>query len=151
MGNLFSSLLVITCLTLFSFTVVSSDTVSFGEIKLEANENVYTLEYAKTFEQRAKGLMNRSSLCEDCGMLFKFEQPRMAGFWMKNTLIPLDIAFVRADGMITDIKPMKPHNLNTTKSSQSVLYAWEMNKGWFAKNGIQVGDTVKIPNKEASL
>lgn len=151
MRNLFYSLAILICFPLFASSDVSSEALVFGEIKLEVKENVYTLEYAKTFEQRAKGLMHRSALCENCGMLFQFNQPRMAGFWMKNTLIPLDIAFVRADGMITDIKPMKPHDLNTTKSSQSVLYAWEMNKGWFAKNGIQVGDTVAIPNKDASL
>jgi uncharacterized membrane protein (UPF0127 family) len=135
-------------LAIFAASPVNGKSVTFGDIQLEVNQNVYTLEYAKTFEQRAKGLMHRQSLCENCGMLFQFEHPRNAGFWMKNTLIPLDIAFVKADGTITDIKSMQPLDLNTTKSSQPVLYAWEMNPGWFAKNGIKVGDTVSIPSKQ---
>jgi uncharacterized membrane protein (UPF0127 family) len=65
--------------------------------------------------------------------------------WMKNTLMPLDVAFIRADGKITDIKAMQPHDLTTIASSQPVLYAWEMNQGWFAKNAIKVGDMVVIP------
>lgn len=145
MHNIFSYLTLLTCLAIFVTPPVSGESVTFGDIQLEVNQNVYTLEYAKTFEQRARGLMHRGSLCEHCGMLFQFEQPRTAGFWMKNTLIPLDIAFVRADGIITDIKSMQPCDENTTKSSQSVLYAWEMNPGWFKKNGIKVGDTVVIP------
>lgn len=144
MRTLFYSLAILICFPLFAASDVNSEAPFFGEIKLEVKENVYILEYAKTYEQRAKGLMHRATLCENCGMLFQFNQSKMAGFWMKNTLIPLDIAFVRADGMITDIKSMKPHDLTTTKSSQSVLYAWEMNLGWFTKNGIQVGDTVEI-------
>lgn len=144
MRNFFSYLTLLTCLAIFFALPVSGEPVAFGDIQLKVKQNVYTLEHAKTFEQRAMGLMHRESLCEQCGMLFQFEQPRTAGFWMKNTLIPLDIAFVRADGIITDIKRMQPLDLNTTKSSQQVLYAWEMNPGWFKKNGIQVGDTVVI-------
>lgn len=119
----------------------------FPEIQIQVKENVYSLEYANSFELRAQGLMHREKMCESCGMLFNFEQARHAGMWMKNTLIPLDVAFIRADGKITDIKAMQPHDLTTTASSEAVLYAWEMNQGWFAKNGIQVGDTVVIPAK----
>jgi uncharacterized membrane protein (UPF0127 family) len=89
--------------------------------------------------------MDREQMCESCGMLFNFKQIKRAGMWMKNTLIPLDVAFIRADGQITDIKAMQPHDLTTTGSSQRVLYAWEMNQGWFAKNAIREGDTVIIP------
>lgn len=139
-----SCFILLSCI-FFMPPVAHSETITFDDIQLKINANVYHLEYADTFERRARGLMHRASLCKDCGMLFKFSQPRMAGFWMKNTLIPLDIAFVRADGTITDIKAMQPHDLTTTNSSQSVLYAWEMNQGWFAKNAIKVGDTVVIP------
>ena len=118
--------------------------VVFEKVQVKVNRKVYSLEYAQSFEQRAQGLMHRESMCENCGMLFNFHQARMASMWMKNTLIPLDIAFIRADGIITDIKAMQPHDLSTTSASQPVYYAWEMNQGWFAKNGIQVGDTVVI-------
>ncbi|MBU3003967.1 DUF192 domain-containing protein [Paraglaciecola arctica] len=147
MRNLFYSLVLFISFPVFAVADANSDVDFFSEISLKIKGNVYTLEYARTFEQRAQGLMHRSSLCENCGMLFQFDESRMAGFWMKNTLIPLDIAFVRADGMITDIKSMTPHDLKTTRSSQRVQYAWEMNQGWFAENGIRVGDTVMIPAK----
>jgi uncharacterized membrane protein (UPF0127 family) len=121
-----------------------TDTV-FPQIEVKVNQQVYSLEYANTFELRAQGLMHREQMCESCGMLFNFKQIKRAGMWMKNTLIPLDVAFIRADGQITDIKAMQPHDLTTTGSSQRVLYAWEMNQGWFAKNAIREGDTVIIP------
>ncbi|WP_299084004.1 DUF192 domain-containing protein [uncultured Paraglaciecola sp.] len=132
---------------LSSLAVANQTEVVFPQTAVQVKNNTYTLEYAHTFEQRAQGLMHRESMCENCGMLFNFQQARMASMWMKNTLIPLDIAFIRADGIITDIKAMQPHDLSTTNASQPVYYAWEMNQGWFAKNGIQVGDTVTISAK----
>jgi uncharacterized membrane protein (UPF0127 family) len=135
----------------FIFAFVSSLTFAsqadsvFPEIQVKVKQQVFALEYANTFELRAQGLMHREEICNNCGMLFNFEQSRRAGMWMKNTLIPLDVAFIRADGQITDIKAMQPHDLTTTGSSERVLYAWEMNQGWFAKNGIQVGETIIIP------
>jgi uncharacterized membrane protein (UPF0127 family) len=119
--------------------------IVFPQIEVKVNQQVHPLEYANTFELRAQGLMHREQMCESCGMLFNFKQIKRAGMWMKNTLIPLDVAFIRADGTITDIKAMQPHDLTTIASSQPVLYAWEMNQGWFAKNAIKVGDTVVIP------
>jgi len=136
-------LILITFIASLSFS--SSADIVFPQIQVKVNQQIYPLEYANTFELRAQGLMHREAMCKTCGMLFNFKQPRQAGMWMKNTLIPLDVAFIGADGKITDIKAMQPHDLSTTSSSQQVLYAWEMNQGWFAQNGIQVGDTVVIP------
>ena len=127
-----------------SLTFANQTNSIFPQIEVKVNQQVYPLEYANTFELRAQGLMYREQMCESCGMLFNFKQNKRAGMWMKNTLIPLDVAFIRADGQITDIKAMQPHNLTTTASSQPVLYAWEMNQGWFAKNAIKVGDNVAI-------
>tara|TARA_R110002167_G_scaffold191707_2_gene394082 strand:- start:1611 stop:2063 length:453 start_codon:yes stop_codon:yes gene_type:complete len=128
-----------------SISFANSGDLVFSQIQVKVKQQVYPLEYADTFELRAQGLMHRENMCKTCGMLFNFEQPRQAGMWMKNTLIPLDVAFIRADGKITDIKAMQPHDLSTTSASQKVLYAWEMNQGWFAQNGIKVGDTVAVP------
>jgi uncharacterized membrane protein (UPF0127 family) len=147
------------CLPLVFFLLTSIVNQSFAnqtkalfpQIQVKVKQNVYALEYANTFELRAQGLMHREEMCSSCGMLFNFKQPKQAGMWMKNTLIPLDVAFIRADGKITDIKAMQPHDLTTTASSENVLYAWEMNQDWFSQNGIQVGDTVMIPNKDAKL
>jgi uncharacterized membrane protein (UPF0127 family) len=123
----------------------SSADVVFPQIQIKVQQQTYPLEYANTFALRAQGLMHRENMCENCGMLFNFEQSKTAGMWMKNTLIPLDVAFIRQDGKITDIKAMQPHDLTSIGSSERVLYAWEMNQGWFAKNAIKVGDTVVIP------
>ena len=117
----------------------------FPQIQVKIKQQVYTLEYANTLELRAQGLMHREEMCHSCGMLFHFNRIKRAGMWMKNTIIPLDVAFIRADGKITDIKAMQPHDLSTTGSSEQVLFAWEMNQGWFARTGIKVGDTVIIP------
>ncbi|KXJ61275.1 MAG: hypothetical protein AXW14_02870 [Alteromonas sp. Nap_26] len=124
--------------------VASLNQVSFDSISLKIGDKLYEVEYAKTFQQRAQGLMFRKTLCEDCGMFFKFSSPKYAGMWMKNTFVPLDVAFIDRNGVITDIKPLTPHSLESVGSSKEVLYALEMNQGWFAGNGIHVGDHVTI-------
>lgn len=118
--------------------------VAFGEAQISVGEKHLTVEYAHNFDQRARGLMYRTDMCTDCGMLFEFEYPRYAGFWMKNTLLKLDIAYIDADGVITDIKPMYPLNLTSVPSSKPVQFALEMNQGWFANNSIKVGDSVRV-------
>jgi len=105
------------------------------------------VEFADSFEERALGLMYRKSLCTDCGMLFQFDSERIASIWMKNTFVPLDLAYITVDGSIVDIKQLQPHDLNSVMSSQEVLFALEMNQGWFAKNGIKVGDKVSIEGR----
>jgi len=133
------SLTFYTCLSLANPTETE-----FDQVQVQVNQQNFDLEYAKTFEQRAQGLMFRKKMCDSCGMLFKFEQARLAGMWMKNTFIPLDVAFIRADGTITDIKAMQPHDMKTVSSSEPVLYAWEMNLAWFKQNNIKVGDKVTM-------
>jgi len=118
--------------------------VQFDTITVSIGGEKYRVEYAKTFEQRARGLMFRKELCEDCGMLFNFNASKYAGIWMKNTFIPLDLAFIDRNGVITDIKPLTPHSLESVGSSKKVLYALEMNQGWFAKHNIAVGDQIEI-------
>ncbi len=122
--------------------------VNFGQAIIQVGEQRLTVEYAGTFEQRARGLMYRTELCDSCGMLFEFEYPREAGFWMKNTLIPLDIAYLDKRGVITDIKPMYPLVLDPVPSSKPVLYALEMNQGWFAANDVVVGDRITIISQQ---
>lgn len=141
----------LTSLTFILFIIVTmfclpvkSEEVVFSQVEVTVNQQSYPLEYAFSFEQRAQGLMLRESMCETCGMLFNFQQARGVSMWMKNTLIPLDVAFIRADGFIVNIEAMKPHDLNTTSSLGKVLYAWEMNQGWFAQNGVSIGDTVVV-------
>jgi uncharacterized protein len=109
-----------------------------------------TAEVVVTPEQRALGLMNRFSLKPDHGMLFVFERAEPLSFWMKNTFIPLSIAFIGADGRIVNIEDMKPQTEDTHWSKGPALYALEMRKGWFAEKGIGPGTVVKgIPVRKS--
>ncbi len=102
------------------------------------------VEVAKAPPERAKGLMERRHLGRDAGMLFIFETEDYHGFWMKNTLIPLSIAFMDREGRIVKITDMAPQTLETHDPPKPILYALEMNKGWFATNGIRVGDIIRF-------
>jgi len=102
------------------------------------------IEVAKTPEERARGLMGRKHLETDEGMLFIFEAEDYHGFWMMNTLIPLSIAFIDKEGRIVRITDMRPLTLDSHDPPKPILYALEMNQGWFAANGIKVGDKVRF-------
>jgi uncharacterized membrane protein (UPF0127 family) len=101
-----------------------------------------TAEVAATPEDRATGLMHRFSLKPDHGMLFVFEHAEAQAFWMKNTFIPLSIAFVAADGRILNIEDMAPQDERPHWSKGAALHALEMRKGWFAERGIRPGSLV---------
>jgi uncharacterized membrane protein (UPF0127 family) len=112
-------------------------------VALTINGHKLTAEVAATPEERATGLMNRFSLRPDNGMLFVFERPEPLSFWMKNTFIPLSIAFLDADGRILNIEDMAPQTETTHWSKGPALYALEMRKGWFAERGLKSGDRVE--------
>ena len=101
-----------------------------------------TAEIARTPEQQMVGLMNRFSLKPDHGMIFVYERPEPLSFWMRNTYIPLSIAFIGADGRILNIEDMRPQTDETHWSKGPALYALEMKKGWFAERGIGPGTPV---------
>jgi uncharacterized membrane protein (UPF0127 family) len=92
--------------------------------------------------ERSRGLMFRESLADDSGMLFAFEQKETLSFWMKNTPIPLSIAFIDENWIIVDTQDMAPLSENLHISRKPALYAVEANQGWFRKRGIGPGDTV---------
>lgn len=112
-------------------------------IQLGAGMHLIQAEVAQTDEQRAIGLMHRPSMPANNGMLFVFEQPRPQCFWMKNTLLPLSIAFIADDGTIVNIEEMKAQTLDSHCSAKPVRYALEMNAGWFAKKGIKPGSKLR--------
>ena len=103
------------------------------------------VELATTFEEQVLGLMYRDKLEENGGMLFVFHKEKLLSFWMKNTRIPLSIAFIKEDGRIIQIESMKPCSLDTHISKEMAKYALEMNEGWFRAHNVREGDTVKIP------
>ena len=88
------------------------------------------------------GLMFRESLDEDCGMLFVFEESSEKSFHMNHTQIPLDIAFINASGIVESIKELQPLNPVPVYSDAEVLYALEVNRGWFAENNVNIGDQI---------
>ena len=117
---------------------------SLSKIPLYIKDKEIWVEVAKTGAERARGLMERTSLGKEEGMLFIFEEEGTHGFWMKNTLIPLSIAFMDKEGKIVLVTEMKPKTLSTHHPPKPILYALEMNKGWFASNGIKTGDVMRF-------
>ncbi|QQO11360.1 DUF192 domain-containing protein [Breznakiella homolactica] len=103
-------------------------------------------EIAVSDEQRAQGLMHRRELADGAGMLFVFSQDQMLSFWMKNTLIPLSIAFIASDGRILEIHDMEPESTIPVKSTRSARYALEVPQGWFTRAEIIPGDTADLRN-----
>lgn len=103
------------------------------------------VEIADTDAERQMGLMGRTALTEGTGMLFVFDAEEPRSFWMKDTLIPLSIAYIDAQGRIVDIQDMQPLDETPHPSAAPAQYALEVNQGFFAARGIQVGDLVELP------
>jgi len=100
------------------------------------------VEIADTPSKRSSGLMHRKHLSANDGMLFKFSNPSRLSFWMQNTYIPLDIAFLSDNGRILQIESMVPLSTRPVFAKKRCRYALEVNKGWFKTNGVVVGDRV---------
>ena len=108
------------------------------------------MEVAKTEKERAQGLMYRTQLKKDSGMLFIFEEQRILSLWMKNTKIPLSIAYFNQEGILIDVQDMKPEKgeaLKTYPSKSPAKYALEMNIGWFQKKNIGLGSRLVLKTK----
>lgn len=141
---MYSRLVAALVLVSAAFLLVSckpkSDTVTIvvGGTKLH-------VEIAKTPAQRQRGLMFRKSMPENHGMLFIFPRDEQLSFWMKNTFIPLSIAFISQGGTIRSIHHMTPHSLEAIQSTYAVRYALEVNQGEFARLGVKAGDRVILP------
>jgi uncharacterized membrane protein (UPF0127 family) len=103
-----------------------------------------TAEIADNQELRAQGLMNRDSLATNDGMLFVYGTAEVRSFWMRNTRIPLDIAFIDANGVIINILQMEPQSDENYYSQGPMMYALEMNLGWFEANGVGPGDRLEF-------
>ena len=122
---------------LFSEGLVSVETAAGARHALR-------VEIADEPKERTRGLMFRQALAADAGMLFLFPADRSTGFWMQDTYVPLSIAFIDAQGAIVDLLDMAP--LTTTIHTPSAPYRWalEVNQGWFAEQGVGVGDRVRV-------
>ncbi|HAD81429.1 TPA: DUF192 domain-containing protein [Candidatus Edwardsbacteria bacterium] len=116
-----------------------------GRIKLTVGQSVLWVEVVDNPRSREQGLMFRKTMPGDEGMLFIFEYPQMQSFWMRNTYLPLDIAFISEQGVIINILTMKPLDEGPRyRSLAPALYVIEANAGWFGQNGIKAGDQVRF-------
>ena len=116
-----------------------------GRIRLSVAGQQFDVELAVTPEQRREGLMYRDRLGEREGMLFVFDQEQMLTFWMRNTPLPLSIAFIDARGVIVHITDMVPFSEVPVSSQFPARFALEVNQGAFARAGVAVGDLVELP------
>lgn len=112
-------------------------------VNLQAGMHNIVAQVASTAKQREVGLMFRKQMPAHEGMIFVFDSPATQCFWMKNTLLPLSIAFVADDGSIVNIEEMVPQTLESHCSAKPVRLVLEMNQGWFAKRGIKPGFKLK--------
>lgn len=115
-----------------------------GATRIVVGGHPVTVEIADDEAERQRGLMYRESLPEDHGMLFVYATERHLSFWMRNTFIPLDVAFIDRTGRIVDIQQMEPQSDETHTARAPAMYALEMRQGWFADHDVEVGDTVEF-------
>ncbi len=112
-------------------------------VELTAGMHVIRAELADTFVTRMQGLMHREKLGQNAGMLFVFDEPGIQCMWMKNTLIPLSVAFLDDSGRIINIADMRPQTEDTHCAARPARYALEMSRGWFAERGIKPGGRLR--------
>lgn len=105
----------------------------------------FRLEVARSEEEKAQGLMHRRSLGERRGMIFVYKADERLSFWMKNTLIPLDLVFLSRDGEVLQIEALKPHSLKPVTSERAARYALELPAGTAARLGLEPGHRILLP------
>lgn len=147
MRAIFTALALSLALPMAACSRDASEAQSVATIAADGATHKFNVEVARTKEEQARGLMFRTSLPEGGGMIFPFEKPRIASFWMKNTLIPLDMFFIRADGSIDRIAENTiPESLEPVVSGGEVSAVLELAGGTAAKLGID--ETAKITWKD---
>ena len=112
------------------------------ERQIKIRNHTLKIEIADNESQLQKGLMHRKKLASDQGMLFVFQATSMPCMWMKNTYIPLSVAFINQEGIITNIEKMQPQTKTKHCASSTVRYALEVNQNWFSDRIINPGDQV---------
>jgi uncharacterized membrane protein (UPF0127 family) len=116
-------------------------------VKINLNNKEYQIEIARTIAQKAAGLSNRTQICSNCGMIFLFSGDTSLPFWMKDTLIPLDMIWINSKGIVTDIITTTDlKSLKVLQNTKPAKYVIELNANDAEKIGLNVGDTIKLPN-----
>ena len=121
---------------LLSLMAVATTAQPAEPLRLQLGGHQLQAEYADTFLQRQRGLMGRSELASDSGMLFRFDEVRRHCLWMKDTPLPLSAAFFDEDGVLVDVIDLEPFNTEIRCSKRPASYALEMDQGWFAEREI---------------
>ena len=142
--NFFSALLLVSSLVATGVPASSFAQVNknLPVIDLTIKTSKLKAEVAADNNTRSIGLMNRFSLATDHGMIFVFAQSEPLAFWMRNTFVPLSIAYIDSKGVIVNIVDMKPQDESTHPSAGPAMFALEMKQGWFKERGIVAGDKV---------
>ncbi|MDP1653273.1 MAG: DUF192 domain-containing protein [Rhodocyclaceae bacterium] len=122
--------------------VVAASAQSLPVMELTAGFHRIEAEVAANNPDRMQGLMQRQAMPQHRGMLFVFAQEAQHCMWMKNTFLPLSVAFLDETGRILNIEEMKPQNEDNHCAAKPARYALEMNAGWFARRGIKRGDVI---------
>ncbi len=123
----------------------NNDSAQDYDAILNLNGSKLYIEVVADEDTRELGLMFRKELHKDKGMLFIFEREQTLSFWMKNTRIPLSIAYVKKNGIISQIFDMQPYDERPHISKEKVIYALEVNKGWFSEKNITAGYRIEFP------
>ncbi|MEO8541332.1 MAG: DUF192 domain-containing protein [bacterium] len=130
-----------------SATPTATSTAAADQILVQQGDATaaVAVEIAATFAQRQVGLMNRREMSEDAGMLFLFPRDVQYGFWMKDTYLPLDIAYISASGEVVQIFAAKPLDETVLVPATQYRYVLEVNQGWFQRHSLGVGAQVTLP------
>lgn len=118
---------------------------------IHINNTKLNVKVARTPGEHFLGLMNVGSMPRDAGMLFEYPDKQTLSFWMKNTHIPLSIAFINELGIITQIEYLEPLDQDVVKSEQLSKWALEVNRGWFENNNIEIGDKIDFNSKQVNI
>ena len=121
-----------------------ADSVTAATALVIFGSDTIRAEVANTPETRSQGLMNRDAVPDGTGMLFVFEGEGERSFWMRNTFVALDVAFIDADFRIVDIQQMAPETTDIHDGARPAMFALEVRQGWFAEKGIEVGDHCQL-------
>jgi len=131
-----------TILTFATLSAIAQQNPKFQVITLNAGIHVIKAEVASTNAERQQGLMFREKMAPNEGMVFVFDGPAEVCMWMKNTLLPLSVAFIDDSGKIINIEDMKPQTTDSHCGKKLVRYALEMNQGWFKQKNIKPGTSI---------
>lgn len=140
--KLFYTLILFTLINNIALPVQAKELV-FEKRVLSIDGHKLSAEIAESEQQRQFGLMHRKALAKDSGMLFVFDSSNNVCFWMKDTLIPLSIAFINERGVITQIEDMQPEDTKYVCAKDKISYALEVNQGWFTRNKIEKGMSIE--------